>query len=213
MTKLLAITRIIDLMNEKIGRAISWLALLMILVQFAVVVMRYIFGLGSIFMQESIVYMHALIFLVAAGYTLLHDDHVRVDIFYGSASPRRKALVNFIGVLVFLWPLCVLILIVSTKFITAAWAVKEAREKGIKAGLFRPITLWPFPEDAFLAAAAHAQAVIVPEMNAGQLVLEAERLINGRAPVTGINRIDGEPISPAEVLERIEELARIEEVA
>ena len=91
MTKLLAITRIIDLMNEKIGRAISWLALIMILVQFAVVVMRYVFGLGSIFMQESIVYMHALIFLVAAGYTLLHDGHVRVDIFYGSASPQRKA--------------------------------------------------------------------------------------------------------------------------
>ena len=107
----------------------------------------------------------------------------------------------------------IVIMTVGISARAAAWAVKEAREKGIKAGLFRPITLWPFPEDAFLAAAAHAQAVIVPEMNAGQLVLEAERLINGRAPVTGINRIDGEPISPAEVLERIEELARIEEVA
>ncbi len=146
MTKLLAITRIIDLMNEKIGRAISWLALLMILVQFAVVVMRYIFGLGSIFMQESIVYMHALIFLVAAGYTLLHDDHVRVDIFYGSASPRRKALVNFIGVLVFLWPLCVLILIVSTKFITAAWAVKEGSPEGsgIQAIYLLKTVIWIF---------------------------------------------------------------------
>jgi len=146
VTKLLAITRIIDLMNEKIGRAISWLALLMILVQFAVVVMRYIFGLGSIFMQESIVYMHALIFLVAAGYTLLHDDHVRVDIFYGSASPRRKALVNFIGVLVFLWPLCVLILIVSTKFITAAWAVKEGSPEGsgIQAIYLLKTVIWIF---------------------------------------------------------------------
>jgi len=146
VTKLLAITRIIDLMNEKIGRAISWLALIMILVQFAVVVMSYVFGLGSIFMQESIVYMHALIFLVAAGYTLLHDGHVRVDIFYGSASPQRKALVNFLGVLVFLWPFCALIFFVSTKFITAAWAVKEGSPEGsgIQAIYLLKSVIWIF---------------------------------------------------------------------
>ena len=89
----------------------------------------------------------------------------------------------------------------------AGWAAKQARDKGIKAGLFRPITLWPFPEVPFLKAAANARAVIVPEMNAGQLVLEIERIVAGKAPVTGINRIDGEPISPAEVLDLIEELA------
>ncbi|MDP6875959.1 MAG: TRAP transporter small permease subunit [Alphaproteobacteria bacterium] len=146
MNRPLAIARFIDLMNEKIGRSISWLALIMILVQFVVVVMRYIFGMGSIFMQESIVYMHALIFLVAAGYTLLHDGHVRVDIFYGSATPQRKALVNFLGVLVFLWPMCMLILIVSTKFITAAWAVREGSPEGsgIQAIYLLKTVIWVF---------------------------------------------------------------------
>jgi TRAP-type mannitol/chloroaromatic compound transport system permease small subunit len=146
VNRLLAIARFIDLMNEKIGRSISWLALIMILVQFVVVVMRYIFGMGSIFMQESIVYMHALIFLVAAGYTLLHDGHVRVDIFYGSATPQRKALVNFLGVLVFLWPMCMLILIVSTKFITAAWAVREGSPEGsgIQAIYLLKTVIWIF---------------------------------------------------------------------
>ncbi|NQV58079.1 MAG: TRAP transporter small permease subunit [Alphaproteobacteria bacterium] len=146
MDRLLAIAGIIDLMNEKIGRTISWLALFMILVQFIVVVMRYIFGLGSIMIQESIVYMHALIFLIAAGYTLLHDGHVRVDIFYGAASIKRKALINFIGVLVFLWPVCLLIIIVSTKFITAAWAVREGSPEGsgIQAVYLLKTTIWIF---------------------------------------------------------------------
>lgn len=146
MDRLLAIAGIIDLMNEKIGRTVSWLALIMILVQFIVVVMRYIFGLGSIFMQESIVYMHALIFLVAAGYTLLHDGHVRVDIFYGSATIKRKALINFVGVLVFLWPVCVLIIAVSAKFVTAAWAVREGSPEGsgIQAVYLLKTVIWVF---------------------------------------------------------------------
>ena len=146
MSRLLAIAHVIDLMNERIGRAVSWLALLMILVQFIVVVMRYIFGFGSIFMQESIVYMHALIFLVAAGYTLLHDGHVRVDIFYGAATARRKALINFIGVLVFLWPVCILIIVVSAKFVTAAWAVKEGSPEGsgIQAIYLLKTVIWVF---------------------------------------------------------------------
>ena len=106
MSSLLAVARMIDALNETIGRSVAWLALFMVLVQFIVVVMRYVFGIGSIFMQESIVYMHAIVFLAAAGYTLLHDGHVRVDIFYGSATPRQKAIVNLLGVLIFLWPIC-----------------------------------------------------------------------------------------------------------
>ena len=69
--------------------SVAWLALLTVLVEFAVVVMRYVFGVGSVKMQESIVYMHATVFMVAAGYTLLHDGHVRCDVFY--AAPRRGA--------------------------------------------------------------------------------------------------------------------------
>ena len=85
-------------------------------------------------------------------------------------------------------------------------AVNMARDKGIKAGLLRPVTLWPFPEKALQELAGRARHVLVPEMNAGQLILEIERLCAGSVPVTGINRFDGETIKPNEVLVRIEEI-------
>lgn len=88
----------------------------------------------------------------------------------------------------------------------ASRAVLEARARGIRAGLFRPITLWPFPERALAAVAAGARAVLVPELNAGQLRLEIERVCRGGVPVTGLNRIDGDPIAPAAIGARIEEL-------
>ena len=75
--------RTVDTLNERLGRLVSWLALFMVLTQFVVVLTRYVFGLGWIWMQESIIYMHAIVFLAAAGYTLVHNGHVRVDIFYG----------------------------------------------------------------------------------------------------------------------------------
>ncbi|MDP6429154.1 MAG: 2-oxoacid:acceptor oxidoreductase subunit alpha [Rhodospirillales bacterium] len=90
----------------------------------------------------------------------------------------------------------------------ARQAVKSLRRKGVKAGLFRPITLWPFPEEAFREAAANAKAVLVPEMNAGQLVLEIERLCSDASQVAGLNKIDGEPISPAEIVAKLEELIK-----
>ena len=86
-------------------------------------------------------------------------------------------------------------------------AVNAARARGIKAGLFRPITLWPFPETAFRSATASARSVIVAEMNAGQLVLETERLCGGAAHVESIARIDGEPIEPTEIEAKIRELS------
>jgi 2-oxoglutarate ferredoxin oxidoreductase subunit alpha len=87
-------------------------------------------------------------------------------------------------------------------------AVAEARRKGIAAGLFRPLTLWPFPEQPFRALAERAKSILVPEMNAGQLSLEIERLCGRPAKVARINRLNGEPIEPAEILKTIEELAR-----
>jgi 2-oxoglutarate ferredoxin oxidoreductase subunit alpha len=85
-------------------------------------------------------------------------------------------------------------------------AVREARAKGIKAGLFRPITIWPFPEAALARAAEKAERILVPEMNAGQIVLEVERIV-GRGRVRGINRIDGEAVTPANILACIAEEA------
>lgn len=130
MNSLETIARVIDAANERIGRVTAWLALFMVLTQFVVVVMRYVFGIGSVVMQESIVYMHATLFLVAAGYTLLHDGHVRCDIFYAAASGRTRALVDLFGVLVFLLPMCVVIGWIAWPYVAAAWAVREGSQEG-----------------------------------------------------------------------------------
>jgi TRAP-type mannitol/chloroaromatic compound transport system permease small subunit len=124
------LARAIDALNEAIGVSVAWLALLMVLLEFVVVMMRYVFGLGSVKMQESIVYMHATVFMVAAGYTLLHNGHVRCDIFYAAATPRRKALVDLIGVVIFLLPMCALIAWVASPYVAAAWAVREGSPEG-----------------------------------------------------------------------------------
>ena len=94
----------IDWFNTTVGRGLAWLTLGIVLVQMGVVIARYVFGLGSIWAQESITYMHGFLFMLAAAYTLKLDGHVRVDIFYREAPPRRKAMVNLFGSLFFLIP-------------------------------------------------------------------------------------------------------------
>jgi TRAP-type mannitol/chloroaromatic compound transport system permease small subunit len=125
-----SVARAIDRLSEAIGVSVAWLALFTVLVEFAVVLMRYVFGVGSVKMQESIVYMHAVVFMVAAGYTLLHNGHVRCDIFYASATPRRQALIDLIGVVIFLLPTCALIAWVAWPYVANAWAVREGSPEG-----------------------------------------------------------------------------------
>ncbi len=86
---------------------------------------------------------------------------------------------------------------------SAQVAVDLAREQGIKAGLFRPITLWPFPEEKVQQLAEQVDTILVPEMNLGQLVLEVERCVHGKANVEGVNKVGGLPIEPPEILEAI----------
>ena len=102
-----------------------WLLLVMALVQFSVVVLRYVFGINSIFMQEAITYMHGAVFMLAGGYALLTDDHVRVDIFYRGASEKRKALVNFLGTYLFLFPVCFVLLWTTSPYLAQSWSVLE----------------------------------------------------------------------------------------
>ncbi len=107
------------------GRTVMWLVFLMALVQFAVVILRYVFGVNFLALQESITYMHGAVFLLAAGYALLTDDQVRVDIFYRGASPKRKALIDFLGTYLFLFPVCLLILWTASSYVGQSWAVRE----------------------------------------------------------------------------------------
>jgi 2-oxoglutarate ferredoxin oxidoreductase subunit alpha len=89
---------------------------------------------------------------------------------------------------------------------SARSAVDDLRAEGIKAGLFRPITLWPFPERRMAQLARQVKAILVPEMNLGQMILEIERVVKGACPVSGITRVDGEPITPQQIIEKIKEV-------
>ena len=130
MRSLQGLAHAIDRLNEAIGVTVAWLALFLVLAAFTVVLMRYVFGVGSVKMQESIVYMHAIVFMVASGYTLLHNGHVRCDIFYAAASPRRRAMVDLIGVFVFLLPTCALIAWAAWPYVVQAWSVREGSPEG-----------------------------------------------------------------------------------
>ena len=121
----------LDAVSEWSGRAVAWLTLGMVLVTFAVVVLRYAFDLGWIALQESITYQHALVFLIGAAYTLKHDGHVRVDIFYQSFGPRMRAAVDLAGALLFLLPVCGFVAWVSWDYVAMSWGLKEgSRDAG-----------------------------------------------------------------------------------
>jgi len=85
-------------------------------------------------------------------------------------------------------------------------AVDEARAAGVKAGLFRPLTIWPFPEEEVEALASRVKRIIVPELSLGQIILEVERCTRGKCPVEGIYRVDGDPITPGQILKKIQEV-------
>jgi len=123
------IAGLIDTLNEWTGRAVAWLTLAMVLVTCVVVALRYAFNTGSIALQESITYLHAVVFMLGAAYTLRHDGHVRVDIFYRKFSARGRAWVDLLGSLLLLLPVCSFILWVSWDYVAASWALLEGSQE------------------------------------------------------------------------------------
>lgn len=115
------------------GKLIAWLTLFMVFTTFAIVVLRYGFEMGWIALQESVVYMHALVFLIGIPFTLKYDGHVRVDIFYSKRSHRYKAWVNLLGSLFLLIPVTVFIAWISWDYVAASWEMSE--ESGEAGGL------------------------------------------------------------------------------
>lgn len=131
MNRLARLARRLDQLSEWTGRGIAWLTLGMVLVTFAVVVLRYLFNIGWIAMQESITYMHALVFMLGAAYTLRHDGHVRVDIFYQKFGPRGRAWVDLLGTLLLLMPVTIFITWISWEYVASSWELHEgSRETG-----------------------------------------------------------------------------------
>lgn len=158
MQRALRIADFIDALNRRIGASTAWLATLLIVVQFVVVLMRYIFGVSALMLQESLTYMFSILFMLGAGYTLLQDGHVRVDIFYRTAKPSTKAMVDLLGSLFFLIPVSILILIISRPYVAASWAVLEgSKETSGIPGIFLLKSLIPvFAVLLMLQGAANA---------------------------------------------------------
>jgi len=120
-----------DRLSEGIGRLTSWLTIVMVVMTGIVVLMRYAFDAGFIWMQESVTWMHAAVFMLGAAYTLRHEEHVRVDIFYRNMSPQRKAIVDLAGVVLFLLPLCGFLAYSAYDFAAVSWSMQEiSREPG-----------------------------------------------------------------------------------
>src|ERR1700722_15295414 len=115
----------IDRLTAAIGRAVSWCLLGMVVVQVVVVLMRYVLGLGSIWLSETILYAHATLFMGAAASTLQQGGHVRVDIFYAGASPRTRALVDLAGALLLLLPFVGVLAWFALAYVARSWAILE----------------------------------------------------------------------------------------
>ena len=113
-----------------IGIFTPWLTLILVLATCSVVIMRYFFGAGSIALQEATTYIHAAIFMLGIAWTLKQEGHVRVDVFYRNASPKKQAWIDVAGGLLFLMPLCVLILWLSYDYVLSSWAIREKSNEG-----------------------------------------------------------------------------------
>lgn len=153
------------------GRSIAWLTLPMVAGTFVIVVLRYGFGVGWIWMQEGVLWIHALVLMLAAAYTLRLDQHVRVDIFYRRMPPRGRALVDVLGICLFLLPVTLFIAIVSFDYVAVSWSIREgSREAG---GL-------PYPFVPLLKSVI----ILAPVL----LVIEAvARLLSGALVLAGVD--------------------------
>lgn len=129
--RLVTLAQAIEDLIRRLGEAVAWLSVLMVLVTFAVVVLRYAFDAGSIALQESVTYMHAALFMLGIAYALGRDGHVRVDIFYHRMSARGRAWVDLLGTLLLLVPVCALIFWLGWDYVVESWRLREAsREAG-----------------------------------------------------------------------------------
>lgn len=115
----------IDRLNVAIGRTVAWLVLAVVLLQFTLVVARYLIGIGSIWLTETVIYAHAMLFMLAAAWTLHAGGHVRVDVFYADASARTKARVDLVGALLLLLPFMLVLLWLSVPYAARSWSILE----------------------------------------------------------------------------------------
>lgn len=137
MRALAVLVRAISGINWLVGNVFAWLSLGIVIVCFTVVVQRYAFSTGLLWMQDLYVWLNGAMFTAVAGYALLKDKHVRVDIFYRPATIRTKAIIDLIGVFIFLLPFCFVVVLYGWTFVSRSWRLYEAsRNIGGMQGLF-----------------------------------------------------------------------------
>jgi TRAP-type mannitol/chloroaromatic compound transport system permease small subunit len=149
----------IEKFNSVVGQASAWLTLAMVLVTFIIVIMRYAFDLGWIWLQETVTLMHAAVFMLAAAYTLARDEHVRVDIFYKKLTARGQAIVDALGTAFFLIPVMVFLIWSSSAYVAVAWRIRETSvEAGGLAYPWVPVLKTFIP---LMAALLLLQAIVI----------------------------------------------------
>lgn len=116
---------ILDQIAEYLGRLAAVFVPLMLLVTCYIVITRYVFNSGSVAVQDLVTYFNTLLFTLGAGYTLKHNAHVRVDVFYGASTARTKTWVNLLGTLFLLFPVVVFILWACWGYVMSAWQIRE----------------------------------------------------------------------------------------
>ena len=134
----------LELIGAFITRPLRWFVLIMVLVTVTVVVLRYALETGAIFLQESVMYLHGLFFMLALAFGIAQDTHVRVDILYSRMSTKRRHLINLVGHCIFLMPVAALIFFSSLPYVSASWRVFEgSSEVGGVPALFLLKSLLP----------------------------------------------------------------------
>ena len=176
---MLALKKQLERLADLTGAAIAWLTVLMVVGTFIIVVLRYVFDLGWIAMQESITWMHAAVFMLGAAYTLKEDEHVRVDIFYRRLPVRRRALVDLAGTLIFLLPMSIFLMLSSWDYVATSWTIREAsREAGGLPYPFVPILKSLIPATAALLTLQGVANVLTAVLVAtGRLAAEPEHAV------------------------------------
>lgn len=161
---------IIDRLNTTLGRVAAWLVLAVVGAQFVLVVARYIFGFGSIWLTEAVVYGHATVFLLASAWTLREGGHVRVDIFYADATPRTRAKLDLAGAVLLLLPFMLMLLWLAAPYAFRSWAVFERSQESSGLPLvFALKTLIP------LFAALMALQGVAQAIRAAQALMDRRR--------------------------------------
>ena len=112
-------------LNQGLGYLFSWFSLGIVVVCFVVVVLRYFFSIGFVWMQDLYVWLNGMMFMGIAGYTLMQGHHVRVDIFYRPASVKRKALIDLVGSIIFIAPFVIVVTLYAIPFVARSWRLME----------------------------------------------------------------------------------------